>query len=233
MNCAGRAAIFAVAVLTAMVVWGWIHQTPMNARSLIVGGVTICALLLLGAINTLIRNRNNIQQEAMATEQERLATHDGLTGIPNRRLFDAVAETESRKAAVLHESVSVIIADLDHFKQVNDEHGHPLGDEVLKAAAQRLRSVLREHDIVARWGGEEFIVLLPGTDAETASTVAELMRERLSKQDLVFGIRVTGSFGVATVRPVGEMDMKGLIHQADDALYKAKRGGRDRVEAAE
>ena len=160
---------------------------------------------------------------------ERQALVDGLTGLANRRAAADALHVEAARAERLETPLSVVIADLDGFKDVNDEHGHAVGDAVLRAFAEVLRDTLRESDLAGRWGGEEFLLLLPGADEEGAAQLAERVRIGLAARRIpsVPGLRVTASFGVAEY--AGEANTEQLVAAADDALYRAKRGGKDRV----
>jgi diguanylate cyclase (GGDEF)-like protein len=160
---------------------------------------------------------------------ERQALVDGLTGLANRRAASDALHVEAARAERLETPLSVVLADLDGFKDVNDEHGHAVGDAVLRAFAEVLRDTLRESDLAGRWGGEEFLLLLPGADEEGAAQLAERVRIGLAARRIpsVPGLRVTASFGVAEY--VGEANTEQLVAAADDALYRAKRGGKDRV----
>jgi diguanylate cyclase (GGDEF)-like protein len=164
---------------------------------------------------------------------ERQALVDGLTGLANRRQGDAALATELARAERLGGSVGLILADVDDFKLVNDRHGHPTGDIVLRDLAQALQETIREIDTAARWGGEEFAVILPGTDLEGSAQVAERVRLALTQRGMVSAegvpLRVTASFGVAASSPATTMSE--LIEAADEALYRAKRAGKDRVYA--
>jgi diguanylate cyclase (GGDEF)-like protein len=126
----------------------------------------------------------------------------------------------------------VVLADLDGFKDVNDAHGHAVGDAVLRAFAAVLRETLRESDVEGRWGGEEFLLLLPGADEEGAAQLAERVRVALAERGIPSApeLRVTASFGVAEY--AGETNTEELVAAADGALYRAKRAGKDRVERA-
>jgi diguanylate cyclase (GGDEF)-like protein len=124
----------------------------------------------------------------------------------------------------------VVILDIDHFKHVNDAHGHQAGDEVLRLMGAAMGRVARTSDVIARFGGEEFILLLPDCDREQAVAVAERVREAISGAPLPFP--VTASAGVAVRAPGDTIDGNALVGQADQALYRAKRKGRNRVEAA-
>ncbi len=160
---------------------------------------------------------------------ERQALVDGLTGLANRRAAADALHAEAARAERLETPLSVVLADLDGFKEVNDEHGHAVGDAVLRAFADVLRDTLRDSDLAGRWGGEEFLLLLPGADKEGAAQLAERVRIGLAARRIpsVPGLRVTASFGVAEY--AGETNTEQLVAAADDALYRAKRGGKDRV----
>jgi diguanylate cyclase (GGDEF)-like protein len=163
---------------------------------------------------------------------ERQALVDGLTGLANRRAASDALHAEVARAERLETPLSVVLADLDEFKEVNDVHGHAVGDEVLRVVAEVLRETLRESDVAGRWGGEEFLLLLPGADEEGAAQLAERVRVALAARSIpsVPGLRVTASFGVAEY--AGETNPEQLLEAADGALYRAKRAGKDRVERA-
>ena len=161
---------------------------------------------------------------------ERQALVDGLTGLANRRASADALQTESARARRLGTPLSVVLADLDGFKGVNDAHGHRVGDEVLRAFADVLRETLRDSDVAGRWGGEEFLLLLPGADEDGAVQLADRIRAALSSRTIPAapGLRVTASFGVA--ERASSSDTEQLVAAADEALYRAKRAGRDRIE---
>ncbi|HEX7638060.1 MAG TPA: GGDEF domain-containing protein, partial [Burkholderiaceae bacterium] len=160
-------------------------------------------------------------------ELERLADTDRLTGLYNRRFLDRALQAEFATARRYGTPFSIIIIDLDHFKQVNDTWGHLAGDEVLAVTAGMIRKRARETDVVGRWGGEEFVVICPRTDRDGARAVAEAMRERVQSHEFAQAGRRTASIGTATWR-AGD-DAASLTHRADEALYAAKEGGRNRV----
>jgi diguanylate cyclase (GGDEF)-like protein len=179
-------------------------------------------------------------QAAIALENARLhqvvreqALTDELTGLVNRRRFVEVLEGEIARSGRLGLPLSVLFADLDDFKRINDRFGHPAGDEALRTFAALLRGELRGIDTAARMGGEEFAVLLPGTDHDGAVAVAERIRHALDVRELmretVGGHGLTTSIGVVQYRS-GTPDE--LLSRADAALYRAKEAGRDRVMAA-
>ncbi len=157
-----------------------------------------------------------------------LATIDELTQLKNRRRFNEDLEHHVTLSIRGGMPLSLIILDVDRFKQYNDTFGHPAGDEVLRGVSASLRACVREHDLVARFGGEEFVVLLPSTDADTALVVAERIRAAIAARTWPFGT-VSASLGVATAHSERAESLASLVDQADQALYRAKRAGRDRV----
>jgi diguanylate cyclase (GGDEF)-like protein len=164
---------------------------------------------------------------------ERQALVDGLTGLANRRHCERALATELARSERTGAPFALVLADVDRFKVVNDTHGHPAGDEILRGLGARLEEGLRETDLAARWGGEEFALLLPGTGLQEALAIVERIRLDLVGRPFVLesgvAITVTASFGVAAVPPSSGADE--LLGGADAALYAAKRGGRNRVEA--
>jgi len=174
--------------------------------------------------------------ENRAKSLESLSITDGLTRIPNRLFFERYLQQVWEQSAHERQPVSVLLVDLDHFKAINDNYGHSVGDDCLKAAAQAmLRGMRRETDRVARWGGEEFVVLLPNTDGEAAEAVAQRLLSAVSATLVPCPggiVRLSCSIGVATLNPDGRSEPKSLIDDADKALYAAKSQGRNRVVAA-
>ena len=162
---------------------------------------------------------------------ERQALVDGLTGLANRRQAEDALEAELSRAQRFGGPLALVVADLDDFKAINDRHGHPAGDTVLRELADVLRENTREVDLAARWGGEEFVVLLPGTDAAGAAQLAERVRAALEGRTILssegVAIRATASFGVAAYPASGTAGE--LIAAADAALYRAKRAGKNAV----
>jgi len=169
-------------------------------------------------------------------ELEDLSFKDGLTNIANRRRFDSGFEREWERAGNERKPLSVLLLDVDFFKQYNDLYGHSQGDQCLVEIAQTLSLALDgPRDLVARYGGEEFVVLLPEADAEIARKVAERCQRLLQKKAIVHalsphGRRVTVSIGAGTVVPDGRADRAGFIRTVDQQLYAAKNNGRDRIE---
>ena len=178
------------------------------------------------------------QIDEIRTLQLRLAeqaVRDPLTGLFNRRYLDGTLEREVARARREGHPLSVVMLDVDHFKRLNDSYGHQAGDEVLKALGDLLRADTRAEDIACRYGGEEFLVLLPSMPLDTAKERAERWRTQLEQHDFVFGnfpLSVTASFGVSGYPHHGKTP-DDLTRAADTALYSAKNGGRNRVEIYE
>ncbi len=181
--------------------------------------------VILARINTqLSLRRLNEQVREMAVK-------DSLTGIYNRRGFFELAEIEEKRFLRYGGSLHAIMVDLDRFKYINDTHGHRVGDRVLVVAASRCRKQLRSSDLIGRWGGEEFVILLPEIDFDGAQLTAQRLREVLSSAPIETPegeIRVTLSAGVATFDGSCK-NLGDLLNHADKALYEAKRGGRNQV----
>ncbi len=168
----------------------------------------------------------------LMTELRRLSRHDSLTELLNRRAMDDLLHDEARRAIRANRPFSLLMVDADYFKVINDRFGHAAGDEALRHLAQILRTVMRDIDRVGRFGGEEFIVLLPGTSASEALSAAERLRDALLRRPWAWQgvvLRLTVSTGVAAWRgPNDEVDQ--LLKRADAAMYRAKSLGRDRFE---
>jgi diguanylate cyclase len=165
-------------------------------------------------------------------EAEARASTDALTGLPNRRYFDEFCALLSRRRRS-EDAIGILMVDIDRFKLLNDAHGHAIGDQVLRAVAGAIAGAVREDDVPARFGGEEFAVLLRNPHIDEAVEVGERVREAVSSLDLSrFGVESASvSVGVA-VATVPDQPIVDIIEQADRALYDAKRRGRDRVVAA-
>lgn len=175
-----------------------------------------------------------LEQRALELEEanrviSELAYLDTLTNVANRRSLNETLVREVDRGARLQLPLTVILADVDHFKQVNDTFGHAMGDKVLQAIAQTLVNQVRQYDLVARYGGEEFLVLMPGVALQDGQTVAERFRAAISTMIIdEFPRQVTASFGVASLLP-GQA-VNSLFDRVDKALYRAKENGRNRVE---
>jgi two-component system, cell cycle response regulator len=168
--------------------------------------------------------------DAQAARLEALAYTDELTKVHNRRYVSGQLNAQAASATRHGRSLAVVLVDLDRFKPINDEHGHDAGDRVLAAVAERMGARLRQEDVLGRWGGEEFLVLLPDTNAEGALHAAEDLRAAVGGSPVRWHgrpLRVTVSAGVAVRLP--DEPPEQLVRRADEALYAAKAGGRDRV----
>jgi diguanylate cyclase (GGDEF)-like protein len=162
-------------------------------------------------------------------------TKDGLTGIYNRRFFERKLAEEFERYKRYDTPFSLVIQDIDFFKKVNDQYGHPCGDHILKAFTGLITTRIRETDILARYGGEEFCCLLPETEVDSALKLAENIRRLVEEEVFVFQgeeVRITLSQGVATVMKAFS-SAESVIKAADTALYQAKRNGRNRVVLSE
>ncbi|MCC5949290.1 MAG: diguanylate cyclase [Nitriliruptoraceae bacterium] len=191
-------------------------------------------LAFIGLVYALAYGKEQLAQaRATADAMTVLAHEDTLTGLANRRGVQEVLATHLEEVGASGGKLSLLLFDLDGFKAVNDTHGHLVGDAVLQQVAATLAPELRETDSLGRWGGEEFVVLAPGTDLAAAQRLAERSREVVARRRFMVDgvdVPVTVSVGVATSR-VGD-DARSLVKRADDALYAAKRAGRNRVEVA-
>jgi diguanylate cyclase (GGDEF)-like protein len=160
---------------------------------------------------------------------ERQARIDYLTGIYNRLMFNELLEAELQRARRYGSDLSLIMFDLDHFKEVNDTCGHNIGDHVLKEVAQLASNSIRAHDILTRWGGEEFMVLIPKCDQSKAAILAEKLRGLVEAHDFGNGLQVTASFGITQLK-VGD-NADSFTARSDKAMYQAKQNGRNRIES--
>lgn len=182
------------------------------------------------------RKRLNDQLRNSVRQTVELAVTDGLTGLHNRRYLDNHLRTLFARAMARGRPLTLCITDIDRFKQVNDVHGHDAGDEVLKEFAGRIRGTVRGADLACRYGGEEFVVVMPDTSAEVATVVAERLRGMIEARPFQLrsgekSLMLTASMGIATMGP-GIVTPEQLLKQADRALYEAKNSGRNRVVAA-
>ena len=186
----------------------------------------ITTLLLLGLIYLLMSRLIKKLDEARQTI-EKIAITDQLTELFNRRHVMTRFEEEFEKVKRLNKNMGCIMADIDNFKTVNDSYGHQEGDHVLKVIAHRIRNTLRAYDIVGRYGGEEFLIILPDTNLEDARGLAERIRTRVN-EDPINNATITLSLGVVCFQE-GDHTLDDIIRRADQNLYKAKKSGKDRV----
>jgi len=192
--------------------------------------------LVARSLTQIRRKRYNDRLRTSVKQTIELAVTDGLTGLHNRRYLDSHLKILFNRAQARGRPLSVCITDIDRFKQVNDSYGHDAGDDVLREFAARIRATVRGADLACRYGGEEFVVVMPDTSAEAAAAIAERLRSMI--EDRPFTLRaspatlhVTASMGIATFAP-GVDTPEQLLKQADRALYQAKSSGRNRVVAA-
>ncbi len=183
-------------------------------------------------VMSLIELRAAQRELAAAVQQlDRLARTDELTGLLNRRALMQALEVEVSRLGRYGGELSLVLLDIDHFKAINDEFGHPAGDEVLRRVCATVSDSIRNTDVAGRYGGEEFLLVLPHTGLPGAHVLAETLRARIAAQSFEhIGRGVTASFGVATLAP--GTDMQTAVSAVDHALYEAKQGGRDQVRLA-
>lgn len=191
--------------------------------------------LLARSVTQIRRKRYSDCLRASLTQSIELAVTDALTGLNNRRYLDTHLGRLVERSNKHDRPLSVLITDIDHFKAINDVHGHEGGDEVLREFAKRLRGAVRGADLACRYGGEEFVVIMPDTSQDVAAQIAERLRGAIAAvafkvPSSAVDVPVTTSVGVATLDTVGE-DAASLLRRADQALYQAKNAGRNRVVA--
>ena len=178
------------------------------------------------------RVENHLKLKSYQDLLKKQSTRDGLSGLPNRRAFDELLAQEWRRGARLGSPLSLIILDIDHFKQYNDFYGHLAGDECLRQVAKQLAKVGRAIDFVGRYGGEEFVCVLPHTDAQGAERVAERLQNSVNEINIPHehssaAKHITISLGVSSVTPDNSVAPETLLAKADELLYEAKDGGRN------
>ncbi|MGH9037715.1 MAG: sensor domain-containing diguanylate cyclase, partial [Acidimicrobiia bacterium] len=190
----------------------------------------------LSALETLVNQAGTaVDNVSLHQEAQRLSITDGLTGLWNRRQLELRCREELDRAVRFNRSVGLVFIDVDKFKDVNDEWLHPGGDAVLVELARRLAGATREIDVVARWGGEEFVLLLPETDLGGSMVLAEKVRREVGATPITHAGKsrtVTVSAGVAAY-PHSGTNVRTLVNAASEAVHRAKQGGRNRVEQAE
>ena len=200
-----------------------------------VAEVAAIAMDYAGQRAVLVALNDISKRKELEAELFQQASTDALTGINNRRYFITQAEQELRRSRRFARDMAVMLIDIDHFKAVNDEHGHQVGDAVLQGTVKRALESLRQSDFIGRMGGEEFAVVMPETDITAARDAAERLRVHLAERPIIaerIGIPTTVSIGVAQLTGT-DSTIDQLLQRADVALYRAKNGGRNRVEVAE
>lgn len=231
-----RAAQVAWVFLSVVVISSLVHTIPMILKGELDEFVLLARFYLANAATLMLltfitRLKVHITRARTRAEiMEQIALTDALTGIANRRQLEQLLRREILIAERYHHPFSVILFDIDHFKQVNDTFGHEAGDTVLKGVADLVNTNLRAIDVLGRWGGEEFLTLTPDTTVQQALQLAERLRQRIEGVDIAPAGKITASFGVATYQ--SKESPPDLVRRADQALYKAKEGGRNRVETA-
>ena len=221
---------------------GWIADAPLfgdQPPNRFLAPMWLFMQVLIGfpvALGFLMFTRNIVNAlRARELQVRELSRRDALTGSWNRGYLTELMEREVALAERTGQPLSLVVVDLDFFKRINDEHGHSAGDQALIQAARCLADSIREVDHLGRYGGEEFVLLLPNCDTDNARTIAERCREAMSREPVDTGrsrLQLSASFGVATCRGNG-LDVDELFRRADRALYRAKDNGRNRVEVAD
>ena len=216
---------------------GTAEDNALELSTLCLGGLTALVVLHQPWLAVLvIVPMLMLQRGALVKQLEVAATTDPKTGLLNAVAWRQLAQKELARAEREHTSAAVLIVDMDNFKLVNDNHGHLVGDRVLVAVAQCLTAELREYDSLGRFGGEEFVAVLPDVDAPTARAITDRILQRVRTMEILPAEGMTealsglsASIGVA-LYPTNGLEVEGLLHVADSALYAAKNAGRDRVE---
>lgn len=230
-----------ILILAVFILYRLPYASQQGKFTLIIAELTFALVLILTARSTARLHRDAFLQgferdtaldasNALRQQLEDLALHDGLTNVFNRRYL--VEELERNVNTLKRHKIgfSIILIDLDHFKSVNDTYGHPIGDRVLIGLTRLVTNQLREIDVFGRWGGEEFLCILPNTNYEDAMACAERLRDGLEKTRLVSEhpeLAVTASFGLVICQD--HEGVEDVMQRVDEALYKAKSGGRNRV----
>ncbi len=220
----GYTALAVVAIVLVGYSSGSLALGPVAIWSTTIVGLSLVGLGFANNTRRLTRKLNQANKELLE-----LSRKDPLTGVLNHRCFYEEVDLALARAHRSEAPVSVLVLDIDHFKDVNDHHGHPVGDEVLRAVAGSLRASTRTGDVVARTGGEEFAVLMPDTSLADAASVAERVRATIA--DAGGPVPVTASAGLSAFPEHGTTSSR-LVRIADDALYAAKHAGRDRLSSA-
>lgn len=202
------------------------HRVPVFVRTFPIQD----AGKVIGAVEFFVDDQERFEITKNLEELKVLAMRDDLTGLPNRRYLEAFMTSKFNEMQQLGIAFAVVFFDIDHFKQVNDTYGHDVGDRVLQMVARSAGTGVRSADMVGRWGGEEFLVILTGVTGETLPGTCEKIRmilERSGLREQDQEIRVTASLGATMAR--GEDTLEGIVQRADTLMYRSKEGGRNRV----
>jgi diguanylate cyclase (GGDEF)-like protein len=233
----GRAAIAALAGITVL---GWLWRPGTDRQVVTTDGLQLLYTfgILIATIRVaqvVSRMRHNLERsradlaDALARMRD-MASHDELTGLANRRRMQEQLAEELKRERRGDQPLSLALLDLDHFKRINDTYGHQTGDDVLRRFAEIAKTALREVDMLARWGGEEFLLLCPGSTAEQAATGLDRLRQQLAASTLLpRQPQVTVTFSAGTVQYLPGETIEEATARADHALYEAKASGRDRT----
>ena len=193
------------------------YETYQRDELILVSVTIFCFYLTIFAVRRWIESAHRLRQ----------SNTDSLTGLFNRRKGREILEREIARAARYNRPLSIIMLDLDHFKEINDRHGHLAGDRVLRSVAQTVQEQMRNLDILIRWGGEEFIVVSVETDRAEAQQVAERLRTAIEASPHQNNVHPTGSFGITQMQDDDTLDS--FLRRVDDKLYEAKSSGRNKV----
>ena len=226
MGVTGGFIVTAVYLLIALVIFILRYLGGDTIKPVGIANVVICTLAIWSFAHIYEQGRARYSMRLLE-----IAERDPLTGLLNRRRLAEIVESEIRNSAARNQTVAFILLDLDHFKQINDTHGHPAGDDALIYVTERLHSVIRKTDYIFRVGGEEFCILLPGADLRAGSDVAENARRALESGGFYVNgepVACTASFGVAISGSDGS-NLIDLYHAADQRMYAAIYAGRNRV----
>ena len=222
-------AILAIATLIAVsgVAGEWLRGELSREAIVYLLRIHLFLAILLALASVATSMRDTVKDALVRSEAlEQAARTDPLTGLANRRAAESTLQRQAASVRRYGLPVSVIGMDIDHFKAVNDTYGHATGDAVIAGVARILRDSVREPDFVARWGGEEFLVVAPEIAGEAGVQLAERCRQAIAERPIA-GVPVTASFGVTTFGPQDSLDT--VLRRADDMMYRAKQEGRDRV----
>lgn len=214
-------------ITTAYFIWAYTYFEDLSVNEFLAGIVHLALVIFITSLSSLRINHNRRLQYLNEKALLKMAYRDALTGIYNKEKFNQEYSRLSLRAIENDEKFGLIIFDIDDFKRVNDEHGHLVGDDILVALTKRVQNNIKETDVFARWGGEEFVLIFPGEDLKGARIASERLRRVISDEDFDQVGQVTCSFGVASFK--GERDSNLILKRADKRLYQAKNSGKNKV----